>query len=111
MKSRSPNTRIATSPYAAIARAGPLIAIAGTPRGRKGIDNFHGASCQMITSQRVYLVAQPERAGDVARQIGSAFGAETRSDHRRHAVAIGEREKSIPIDAARGQLAHRGAIR
>ena len=65
----------------------------------------------MITSQRVDLVAQPKRAGDAGRQIGSAFGAETRSDHRRHAVAIGEREKSIPIDATPGQRQHRGAIR
>lgn len=51
----------------------------------------------MNTSQRVDLVAQPERAGDLGRQIGGAFGTQTRTDHRSHAVAIGKREKSIPI--------------
>src|SRR5208282_3843932 len=65
--------------------------------GREGIDDFDGAARQMVTSQRVGLVAQPKRADDMSRQIGGALSPETGTDHRGHAVAIGEREKSIPI--------------
>src|SRR5271156_2278001 len=65
----------------------------------------------MTGSQRVYLVAQPDRAGHVARQVGSAFGPETRTNHWRYAVAIGEHEKSIPINAALDQLRHRATVR
>ena len=114
MKSRSPYTRIARSPYAASARAGPLIAIAGTPVAAKESTISAAQASQMGASQRVDLVAQAERAGDVRRQIDDAFGAEARTDHGSHAVAIGEREKSIPIDAAiaqRGERRRRARLR
>ena len=111
MKSRSPNTRRATSPYAAIASVGPLIAIAGTPlaANEPAISAAHPA--EVVTSQRVDLVAQLERAREARRQICGGFGAESRTDQRRDAVAIGEREKSVPVDRSRGQLGNRRATR
>ena len=43
--------------------------------------------------------------------MGSAFGAKTRSDHRRHAVTIGQRQKAIPIDPAAGKSQYRRRVR
>jgi hypothetical protein len=83
----------------------------GHAGGPEGIDYFNGAAGQMAGSQRVYFVAQTERTGQVARQISSAFGAETRTNHWRYAVAIGENEKSIPINAALDQLRHWATVR
>ena len=52
----------------------------------------------MVTSQCVDLVAQLESAREVRRQVCGGFGAESRADQGRDAVAINEREKSVPLD-------------